>query len=175
MTDTPNLQIPPPPLAPRVPVRALQVALALSLALNLAVGGVVVGAMLNRDKLAQRGAITREMGFGPFTAAFAMEDRRALRNYLQQKAPQLRNANAQRRAEIANLQAALQADPFSPDALRAALGQMQGRQADQLALGHEAIAAVILSMPQDQRRALADRLAHTARPHGNMHPKGGHD
>jgi len=170
MTDTNTPKV----LPARVPVRALQVALVLSLGLNLAIGGMMAGAMLNRDKLAQRGALTRELGFGPFTAAFAMEDRRALREYLQQKAPQLRSANTQRGAEIANLQAALRADPFRPDALRTALGQMQRRQADQLALGHEAIEAVILAMPHDQRRALADRLAHTARSGGKMHQNGAH-
>jgi uncharacterized membrane protein len=153
-----------PPTSPRRPkgMRLLQGALVISVALNLLVAGVFVGAMLNREKWADRGGMmSRDMGFGALSHALRPEDRRALRVYLQEKSPQLRNANTQRRAEMAALQQALRADPFDPQALRSAVQNMQQRLSGQLALGQEAVTAVLLALPEADRRALADRLGRT--------------
>lgn len=154
------------PAAKSPMVRRLQIALAVSAALNLLVAGTVAGAMLGRGAGPDRGEISRELGFGPFSGALGKEERDALRSYLQQNAPQLRAANTQRGREIAAVQAALRAQPFSPDTLRAALADMQQRQAGQLQLGYAAIADVLIKMPDAQRRALADRLQHSVRKGG---------
>lgn len=152
---------PPPPVPPttrHVSPRALRIALAISVALNLAVLGVVAGAALHEGGMGGRGEMVRDLGFGPFGEALAPNDRRALRDWLKERAPELRAANTQRRADMIAVQAALRAQPFVPDDLRAALSAMRGRMEGQLALGHEALTAVILAMPDDERLALADRL-----------------
>ncbi len=151
---------PPPPLAgPRqLPLRSLQLALAVSVALNLLVAGVAVGSLFHNGGMDGRAEMSRDLGFGPFGEALAPNDRRALRDYLQQKSPQLRGANKQRYADLAALQAALRAQPFDPAALTSALDGMRGRMEGQLKLGHEALAAVILRMPDQERLAMADRL-----------------
>jgi uncharacterized membrane protein len=169
--------LPPNDAAPqrrRPSVRALQIALAVSVALNLLVAGMAAGAMLNRDKWAEHRAISRDMGFGPLGLAMRPEDRRALRQYLQEKAPQLRAANAQRRAELVALQQALRAEPFDPQALRAALENMQQRLSGQLALGQEAVTAVILAIPEADRRAMADRLGRAGMRSEKSNHRGGH-
>lgn len=157
---------PPPPIPPagaggdrHVSPRLLRVALAVSVALNLLVAGIVAGAVFHKSGQGGSGAMTRDLGFGPFTEALAPEDRRALRQWLQQRAPQLRSANAQRRADIIALQSALRADPFVPQDLTRALEAMRGRLQTQLDLGHQALAEVIMAMPPAERMALADRLS----------------
>jgi uncharacterized membrane protein len=160
-----------PPRAPML--RRLQIALAISVALNLFVVGIVAGAMLHRENWDARGAMTRELGFGPFSGALGKPERDALRQYLQERAPQLRAANAQRGREIAAVQAALRAEPFDPEALRAALAAMEQRQTGQLKLGYEAIFDVFAKMPPDQRRALADRLEDRGGDRGGERAKGG--
>ncbi len=156
--------VPPPPSPPapasarHVSPRVLRIALAVSVGLNLAVLGVVAGSLWHDGNGGGRGQMVRDLGFGPFGEALGQDDRHALREWLKGRAPELRSANAQRYADLAAVQAALRAQPFDPDALRAALGAMRGRMESQLALGHEALTDVILAMPNGERLALADRL-----------------
>lgn len=163
----------PPPTPPKNPLlRRLQIALAISVALNLLVAGLVAGAALGRDKWADRSAIPRELGFGPFSGALGKPERDSLRGYLQERAPQLRAANSQRGREIAAVQAALRAQPFDAAALQTALSAMQQRQEGQLQLGYQAISQMLLAMPDDQRRAFADRLANGGRMDGGRLQEG---
>lgn len=168
---------PPPPTPPQrlVSPRALRIALAVSVAVNLAVLGAVAGSFWHKGGMDERGAMTRDLGFGPFGEALAPEDRRALREWLKDRAPELREANTQRRADVAAVQSALRAQPFSPEALRSALNSMRGRMEGQLALGHEALTAVILAMPDAERLALADRLDRGLRQGGKDGPDGRKD
>ena len=160
---------PPPPFPParHVSARVLRIALAVSVGLNLSILGAVAGSFWHDGSAGGRGEMVRDLGFGPFGEALGQDDRRALREWLKARAPELRSANSQRYADLAAVQAALRAQPFDPDALRAALGAMRGRMESQLALGHEALTDVILAMPDGERLALADRLERGMRRGGD--------
>lgn len=160
MSDTSPSHAPNPPSQGKrhVSPRLLRAALAVSVALNLAVAGIVVGSLFHKDGARGPAAMTRDLGFGPFNEALSPQDRRALREWLQQRAPELRTANAQRRADLVALQAALRADPLVPEDLTRALDTMRARLEGQLTLGHQALGAVILAMPAGERLALAERL-----------------
>ncbi len=138
--------------------RFLRGALVISLTLNFLVIGIVIGTIYHKNSPSSRAEMTRDLGFGPFAEALSPDDRRALRNWLHQRAPQLRSANAQRKRDMVALQGALRADPFLAQNLTAALQTMRQRLEGQLALGHEALIEVILTMSAAERQALADRL-----------------
>lgn len=147
----------PPPVAP-VGNRGLRIALALSVALNLAVVGVVAGALWRAGGDGRPSAALRDLGFGPFAAALTDEDRRALRRDFLRRAPDLRAARAEMRAEMTEVLAVLRADPFAPDRLRQALDQATARTADRMALGRGLLFDHIAAMTPEARRAFADRL-----------------
>ena len=154
MTDTPP---PPPPAAPaRAAPRWMRVLLVLSLALNLLVAGLVLGAILVDGP--GRGPRPVEMELGPIARALDQSDRRAILGSLRGH-PDLRPfARADMAADIAALQAALRADPFDPDAARAALASRAQRVERAQAAVQEALLARVAAMTPDQRAALADRL-----------------
>ena len=79
------------PVPPSKSGRGVRIALAISLGVNLAVVGVFAGAML-RDGHGMRGSMVRDLGFGPFTEALSREDRRAMRESLFDRAPDIREA-----------------------------------------------------------------------------------
>lgn len=139
---------------PRSP-RWMKIVLAVSVALNLAVAGLVAGAML---KDGPRRGMPSDLSFGPFTEAFSLEDRRALRDAFRDRMPGFREARAAAKAEFAALAVALRADPLDPAALSAALAAIQARAAGRLELGRELIEARLLAMTPEERRAYADRL-----------------
>lgn len=128
--------------------------LALSLALNLAVAGLAAGAWM---KGTARG-MPRDLSFGPFSEALSRDDRRALRSALIERAPDFRASREVARAEFATLVAALRAQPFDPDALRAALAAIEQRNSDRLEMGRSLIEARLIEMSDEDRRAFADRL-----------------
>jgi uncharacterized membrane protein len=154
----PTPQAPPAAPKPHVSPRALRIALGISVALNLLVLGAVGGSLFHDGGAAMRGEMTRDLGFGPFGEALSPQDRRALRERLKARAPELRSANAQRRNDVTAVQLALRAQPFDAAALEMALDAMRARMEGQLALGHLALTEVILAMPDGERVALADRL-----------------
>lgn len=136
--------------------RRLRIVLAISVALNLLVAGLAIGAAFhggpNRDQM------SRDLGFGPFSEALDMNQRHALRESLLQKSPQIRGAMQQRRADLAQLLSALRAEPFDAAAMNSALETIRTRLADQLALGKNALADVLIAMPPAQRLEFAERL-----------------
>ncbi len=114
------------PVRPTRSGRGLRWALGISLALNLAVVGMVAGAML-RDGSGMRGAMVRDLGFGPFTEALSREDRRALRQALFERAPEIRQARQQRQEDLQALVAILRAEPFDAAALAAAMAEQEAQ------------------------------------------------
>ncbi|MGL4236488.1 periplasmic heavy metal sensor [Tabrizicola sp.] len=165
MTENPA----PPPTAPVPPApasRGLKIAFALSLALNLAVAGLAVGAWLSVGP--QRG-MPRDLSFGPFSAAFSDEDRRALRRGLAEHAGEFRQDREAARAEFETLVATLRAEPFDAEAAKTALATIEARYAERLTLGRSLIEARILEMSPADRAAFADRLEN------GMQRKGGKD
>ena len=167
---------PPPPLPPaagdgrHVSPRALRVALAISVALNLLVAGLALGSLFHMGGRDGRPEMTRDLAFGPFGESLRPEDRRALRDYLKARAPELRSAVGQRNRDLAAVQAALRATPFDPALFSAAIDAMRGRLEGQLTLGFDGLIEVVKNMPDPERRALADRLDRGMRRDG---PDGG--
>ena len=148
----------PQPDRPRSkPGRGLWIALAISLAFNLAVVGLVAGAML-RDGPGMRGAMVRDLGFGPFTEALSREDRRAMRESLFERAPDIREARRVQRADLEGLVALLRAEPFDAVAFAARMAEQQARMERQLRLGQEVLQERVAQMSPEARRGFADRL-----------------
>lgn len=146
-------------------VHALRAALAVSVALNLLVVGLGVGAAFHNGTPA-RDEMSRDLGFGPLSEALRPDDRRALRKSLMQKTPQIRAAMGQRRADMTALLMALRAEPFDAATLTTAMEGMRLRMEGQLALGHQALGAVLAQMPAAERLHFADRLEHGMRRGG---------
>lgn len=145
------------PVRPTRSGRGLRWALGISLALNLAVVGMVAGAML-RDGPGMRGAMVRDLGFGPFTEALSREDRRALRQALFERAPEIRQARQQRQEDLQALVAILRAEPFDAAALAAAMAEQEARMVGQLRLGQTVLQEQIAAMTPEARRGFAERL-----------------
>ncbi len=145
------------PVRPTRSGRGLRWALGISLALNLAVVGMVAGAML-RDGPGMRGAMVRDLGFGPFTEALSHEDRRALRQALFERAPEIRQARQQRQEDLQALVAILRAEPFDAAALAAAMAEQEARMVGQLRLGQTVLQERIAAMTPEARRGFAERL-----------------
>jgi uncharacterized membrane protein len=134
----------------------VKVVLALSLAFNLAILGVVAGAVM-KDGQGERG-VPRDLSFGPFSEALSREDKRALRSAFLDKAPEFRAGRREAQAEFTTLLTALRADPFDPAAFQSALGAIEKRNADRLALGRTLIENRIILLSVEDRLAFADRL-----------------
>ncbi|HLQ18192.1 MAG TPA: periplasmic heavy metal sensor [Tabrizicola sp.] len=134
--------------------RGLKIALAISVALNLAVAGLVIGAWLNgghRD-------MPRDMSFGPFSEALDDGDRRAIRRALLDRMGEFRASRVEARAEFETLLDTLRADPFEPEAMKAALAAIESRNAERLELGRSLIEARLIDMSAEDRQRFADRL-----------------
>ncbi len=136
--------------------RRLRLVLAASVAANLLVAGLAIGAAFHGGP--DRDQMSRDLGFGPFSEALDMTQRRALRDRLMQKTPEIRGAMQQRRADLAQLLTALRTEPFDAGAMQRALDTMRTRLQGQLALGQDALADVLIAMPPEQRLEFADRL-----------------
>ncbi len=154
---TAQSQTPQPDRPRSKPGRGLRIALAISLAFNLAVVGLVAGAML-RDGPGMRGAMVRDLGFGPFTEALSREDRQAMRDSLFERAPDIREARRVQRADLEGLVALLRAEPFDAVAFAARMADQQGRIERQLRLGQEVLLERVAQMSPEARRGFADRL-----------------
>jgi uncharacterized membrane protein len=155
------------------PNRRLRVALAVSVAVNLLVAGLAIGAAFHSGP--DRDQMSRDLGFGPFSEALDMTQRRALRDTLMQKSPQIRGAMQQGRADLAQLLTALRAQPFDAAAMQNALETMRTRLQGQLTLGQNALAEVLIAMPNEQRLEFADRLERGQRRGGKDRPAGNVD
>ncbi len=137
--------------------KGLRIALALSVAVNLAVLGLVAGVML-RDGPGMRGAMVRDLGFGPYTEALRPEDRKELRRALFEKAPEIRETRRLMHEDMQALLGLLRAEPFDGAAFRNRMEAQHERMEHQLQLGQGLLQDFIAAMPADERRAFADRL-----------------
>lgn len=137
--------------------RKLKIALAVSLALNLGVAGIVGGAIIKGGG-GRHGDMVRDLDFGPFTQAFDLKDRAALRSAFLERAPELRAARKEMRTDFAAVLTALRADPFDAAALNVALVGQSERAAKNLAIGQTLVAERIAQMTPEARIAFADRL-----------------
>ena len=144
--------------------KGLRIALALSVAVNLAVLGLVAGVML-RDGPGMRGAMVRDLGFGPYTEALRPEDRKELRRALFEKAPEIRETRRLMHEDMQALLGLLRAEPFDGAAFRNRMEAQHERMEHQLQLGQNLLQDFLAAMPADERRAFADRLEAGLRHH----------
>lgn len=144
--------------------RGIRIALAVSVALNLAVAGAVVGALLHGPPMPL--TAVRDLGFGLFASALTEDDRRALREAFIARKPDIREARRAMHEDLAAVAAALRADPFRPEVLRAAMDRGAARTLDLLKVGQSLLFDHVVAMTPDERLAMADRLDEALRRRG---------
>ncbi len=148
-----------PPAAPRSRAPGwMRWTLIASLALNLAVIGLVAGTAIKRMTGDPRGPSVRALHLGPLTAALEPEDRRALRRAFREQAGELRGIRAEQAQGQAALLAALRAEPFDADAVRAQLAEQRARMSRGFDLGQGLLVDHLAGMTAADRAAFADRL-----------------
>lgn len=148
----------PAPVPPKPPFRWVRLVLFVSLALNLGVLGMVGGALLGRAGHERAEFAVRDIGFGVFTEALEEEDRQALRRAYGQARPNIRADRRAMRNDFQTLLAALRADPFDAEGLRAVLQGAADRIAQRQALGQTVLMGRVEGMTPTARAALANRL-----------------
>lgn len=151
------------PVDPMRRARAWKRAFLGLLALNLLAVGLIGGVIAKGPPLADRAV--RDLGFGPFAAALEEEDRRALRKAFFDQRPGLRDMRKAMRAELDGVLAALRADPFDAQVLKAALAAQQARMGAQAELGQTLLRERLGAMTPAERRAFADRLERSLTRH----------
>lgn len=156
MAELPPPAVPQPDAAPRNG-KGLRIALAVSVTVNLIVAGLVAGAVL-RGPPEGRDMRDREVTFGPFAEAMRPEDRRALREEILKRAPDLREMRGQMRDDLQKVAATLRAQPFDAAALTEVLRLQETRLNNQLAVGTAALRDFLVALPEADRLAFADRL-----------------
>lgn len=162
----------PKPEQPAVPPvrRGLKIALGLSLGVNLLIVGLVVGALVamgpgrSRDGDDPR---LRALGLGPFAAALGREDRRAVSERIDREA--LRGERRALGASLADLRAALLAEPFDRAAAEAALARSRAAAEAAQSHGHRALLEHVETLSAAERAQLVERLGRALRR------MGGHD
>jgi uncharacterized membrane protein len=142
------------PTPSKPPFRWGRLVLFVSLALNL----LVLGAALGRFGHERGEFVARDIGFGLFSDVLHEEDRRALRRAYKAANPDMRADRRQMRDDLQTLMLALRAEPFAPEALRAALESGAARAAQRQVLGQGLILDRVGAMTPAERAGLADRL-----------------
>lgn len=145
--------------------RGLRWVLGISLALNLAVAGVILGAWVRHQGMGARAEIGRELRFGLFTDAMEPGQRAALATAFLAQAPDMRQGRRQMRLEMAEVLAALRAQPYDPARLAGLMDAQGKRTSDRMALGQTLLRDFINTLDPAARLAFADRLeTRMARP-----------
>lgn len=148
---------PAPAPAPAVAPRWMRVLLVLSLALNFLILGLVVGHALGGGGPG-RGPRPAEFALGPLARALEPEDRRAILLDLRGH-PGLRPLGREHReAGLAEVAAAVRAEPFAEERVRAALAAQSERLVEAERAVREALVARLAAMPPEARAAFAERI-----------------
>lgn len=155
----------PPTVAPRATNRGLKIAFAVSVAINLGVAGLVAGMALHGGPGPHRDGFVRDMGFGPFDGALSSEDRENLRKTVQGRLGDIGTARQQMQADALAILSAMKAAPFDPLALSSAFEAQAAHLGERLKFGSAIMRDYLLALPDDARRAFAERLEQRMR-HG---------
>lgn len=137
------------------PSRLWRIVLVVSLALNLAIAGIVVGAVVS-GRAGDGPPRSFELGIGPMARALEPQERRAIGRALRQDRS-LRGVDF--RGRVNDMIAALRAEPFDPEALRALMEEQSASIAGIQAKAQDATLSQIIAMTPDRRRAFADQVA----------------
>ena len=140
-------------LGPLGPLRWLLFA---SLALNLLVLGLLLGALF--DGGARRGPRPVEMALGPIVRALDEDDRHAILESLRERPDLLPPRREERSAALAEIVAAIRAEPFDPARAAEALAAQSGRVAKTQAAVQQALLARLQAMTPEERHGFAERL-----------------
>ena len=129
-----------------------------SLALNLLVAGLVVGALLAHRGDHENHPPRLDRISGPMTRALSLEDKRVIGKSMRAAYRDMWPSRADSRADYDAMAAALRADPFDPEDVRAAMErqlEIVGRRAN---LGRELLLDRLSAMSPEERAGFADRL-----------------
>ncbi len=129
-----------------------------SLVLNFLLVGLLGGSLIRERMLGAPPVAVRALGFGPFTAALTSADKAALRKAWIARAPDLRAAQSEMRADMATFDALLRAVPFERAALETALSREAERAQARRMLGQSLLLDRMAAMTDAGRSAFADRL-----------------
>lgn len=156
---------PVPPAEPRKPgMRGwVKAVFALSLTLNFLALGVVAGGVIGHVRhLPPPPNLERDGGdpfaLGPLSGAFSREDRTAMRRAAEGKGTDFKALRGAISANVAQMDAALRAEPFDEAALRAVLAEMRERTSRRIDLGEQVMMARLRAMNPEERAAFAERL-----------------
>lgn len=134
-----------------------RIVLVLSLGLNLLFLGAIGGAFL-RQGPPGRGAIIRDVNFGPLTEALSKADREALRQQFQNSGPDPRSQRGDIEGDLAQLSAILRAPDFQRGHVEALFARQNERALVRQNLGQNMILDLLDKMGPGERSAFADRL-----------------
>lgn len=134
--------------------RAVRIVLVVSLALNLAVAGLVVGSFAS-GRMGDGPPRSFDLGIGSMARALAPEDRRQIGAALRRARPM---GDFNPRGQIELMIAALRAEPFDADALRAVMGDQALRASQVQSAAQAVVIDHISTMTVADRTAYADRL-----------------
>ena len=134
----------------------MKLALILSLATNLAVAGMVIGYSIRGDGEPERRGPERVIGW---IVEMMPEERRDFARAHFADVPELVDAaREERMTHLPAVAAAMQAEPFDPVALDAALDAMFDRRNSSRTLVRERLISLLAELPPAERAAFAERF-----------------
>ena len=152
--------------------RLLVGALVASLSVNLLVGGLIVGDALRPERA------ERPDRSDAVTLRHALRDapdpvRAAVRDALRARRPAFLELQRELSGARSAAAEAAEAEPFDPEALRAALADVRAAQDRVAAFGHETLLELLPAMPPENRAAFARRFERMARDREHGRSEGG--
>lgn len=156
MNTVPDTPAGPPPVSPPLMRRGLRYLLIASLGVNLLVLGVVVGDHLSGPMGRRPPSV--ELSMGPFARALAPQDRREIARALGDRADLREMRRTERAADLAQLAAALRAEPFDRDAVAAVMERQRAKVRELETAVEAAMLDRLAAMSTDERMGFADRL-----------------
>ena len=135
----------------------MRVALIVSVSLNLLVAGVVIGGLIGHQGRPP-GPMVSDVSLGPFTDALSKEDREALRRAAQAEGRNLRDMRRRASAEMRDVIAVLEAEPFDKAKAAEIIGTVRSRAMERFAIGERLMVERLAQMTPEARQAFAARL-----------------
>lgn len=142
-------------------------ALFVSLALNLVVVSAAIGAFASGARLERptnQALPGQQMAPRAFMQALPPEARRALRRQLTEKLMRMRDERTAAREARLELYAAMRAEPYDAERVRAAFAASRAADAAFAEVFHDATADALGELDADERRAAVDAVSRSSWP-----------